>query len=90
LTASSLEETGLEKILETILNYVRLTEENGFFQKKRAEQAVYWMRESIDDYLLSRFYGNPHIKKVLPEMEKKVKEGLTDPFRAASELLKLF
>lgn len=90
LTASSLEETGLEKILETILNYVRLTEENGFFQKKRAEQAVYWMRESIDDYLLSRFYGNPHIKKVLPKMEKKVKEGLTDPFRAASELLKLF
>ena len=88
LTASSLEETGLEKILETILDYMRLTKENGFFQKKRAEQAVYWMRESIDYHLLSQFYDNSHIKKILPEMEKKVREGLVDPFNAASELLK--
>ncbi len=89
LTASSMEGTGMEKILGSINSYMNLTRCNGYFHKKRAEQAVYWMRESINDYLVSRFYDNPRIKKALPVMEQKVKEGQTDSFRAASELLDL-
>jgi len=46
------------------------------------------MRESIDDHLLSRFYDNPEIKGKLSELERKVREGKTDSFSAASELLK--
>ena len=89
LTASSVEGTGLDKIAECIADYMKLTRENGYFRKKRSEQAVYWMRESIDDFLLSRFYGNTTIKKMLPEVERKVREGETDSFHAASELLNL-
>ena len=89
LTASSTEGTGMEEILESINKYMNLTRENGYFQKKRAQQAVFWMRESINNYLVSRFYDNPRIKEALPLMEEKVKNGQTDSFRAASELLKL-
>jgi LAO/AO transport system kinase len=89
LTASSVEGTGMEKILRSINAYMDLTRCNGYFHKKRAEQAVYWMRESINDHLVSSFYDNPCIKKALPVMEQKVKEGQTDSFRAASELLDL-
>jgi LAO/AO transport system kinase len=89
LTASSIEETGLDKIMESINGYMHLTRENGYFEKKRAQQAVFWMRESINNHLVSRFYDNPRIKKALPLMEEKVKKGQTDSFRAASELLKL-
>lgn len=88
LTASAVEGTGLRTILEAVEQYMDLTKDNGFFQKKRAEQAVYWMRESIDDYLLSRFYSNPRVKGKLHEMESKVREGETDSFCAAAELLK--
>ena len=87
--ASSVEGKGLDKIAECIADYMKLTRENGYFRKKRSEQAVYWMRESIDDFLLSRFYGNTTIKKMLPEVERKVREGETDSFHAASELLNL-
>ena len=89
LTASSLENTGMEKIYTTIQEYMQLTKGNKFFYKQRAEQSVHWMRESVDDHLLTRFYNNPRIKNALPEMEKKVREGKTDSFSAASELLKL-
>jgi LAO/AO transport system kinase len=89
LTASSTEGTGMEKILESINGYMNLTRENGYFQIKRAQQAVFWMRESINNHLVSRFYDNPRIKETLPLMEEKVKNGQTDSFRAASELLKL-
>lgn len=46
------------------------------------------MRESIDDTLLSRFYSNPRVKGKFLEMESKVREGETDSFSAAAELLK--
>jgi LAO/AO transport system kinase len=89
LTASSTEGTGMEEILESINKYMNITRENGYFQKNRAQQAVFWMRESINNYLVSRFYDNARIKEALPLMEEKVKNGQTDSFRAASELLKL-
>jgi LAO/AO transport system kinase len=79
----------MEEILESINKYMNLTRENGYFQKNRAQQAVFWMRESINNYLVSRFYDNARIKEALPLMEEKVKKGQTDSFRAASELLKL-
>lgn len=88
LCASAIEGTGMKTILEAVEEYMRQVKENGYFQTRRAEQAVYWMRESIDDYLLSRFYDNPRIKGRLSEMERKVREGETDSFSAASELLK--
>jgi len=88
LTASAIEGTGLRTILEAVEQYMDLTKNNGYFQKKRAEQAVYWMRESIDDTLLSRFYSNPRVKGKFLEMESKVREGETDSFSAAAELLK--
>lgn len=89
LTASSLKKTGMEKIYQTIQEYMELTKNNGFFYHKRAEQSVHWMKESIDDHLLSCFYNNPLIKNTLPDMEKKVKDGTLDSFSAASELLSL-
>ncbi len=89
LTASSTEGTGMEEILESINKYMNLTRENGYFQKNRAQQAVFWMKESINNYLVSRFYDNTRIKEALPLMEEKVKKGQTDSFQAASELLKL-
>lgn len=89
LTASSLEKTGMDNIYQTIQEYMELTKDNGFFHNQRAEQSVHWMRESIDDHLLSCFYNNPLVKNTLPQVEKKVQEGTLDSFRAASELLDL-
>ncbi len=89
VTASALEETGLQDILDLILDYMRLTKENGYFEHNRRRQAVYWMRESINENLLSRFYDNSKIAGVLEEYEQKVASGSLDSFKAAQELLKL-
>ena len=78
----------MEKIYTTIQEYMQLTKGNKFFYKQRAEQSVHWMRESVDDHLLTRFYNNPRIKTHYRKW-KKVREGKTDSFSAASELLKL-
>lgn len=89
LTASAIEETGLEEILDAIFRYMDLTKSNGYFFRKRKEQAVYWMKESIDESLLSRFYNNPNVTEALTIIEKQVAAGETDPFEAAGRILNI-
>lgn len=89
LTASAQEETGLDVILDKIFEYVTLTQQNGYFTQKRREQAVYWMRESIDEALLGRFYRNPTVQTQMAFYEEQVEKGQLDSFQAAAELLAL-
>lgn len=89
LTASSIEETGLDTVLQTILEYMELTQNNGFFQQRRRDQAVYWMQESIDEAILQRFYARPEITQALASYRQRVADGTLDPFQAAQLITQL-
>lgn len=90
LTASSVEHTGLDEILQKMEAYFALTRANGFMQHKRREQSRYWMRETIDETLRNRFFRNPQIEALLPVYEQKVLSGSLDSFAAAAELIYQF
>jgi LAO/AO transport system kinase len=47
-TCSSLYHQDVDKIWDMILEYVKLTKENGYFESNRRSQAKYWMYESIN------------------------------------------
>ena len=53
----------------------------------RAEQAKYWMYESIDESLRNSFYGNDSIGLMLKRAEAEVLAGRKSSFVAAAELL---
>jgi LAO/AO transport system kinase len=87
LMVSSLEKIGLDKVLTQIEAYLTLTKENGYFARRRREQARYWMYETIDEALKNDFYHNPSVETALAAYEQDVLDGKKSSFTAAKELL---
>ncbi|WP_418651127.1 methylmalonyl Co-A mutase-associated GTPase MeaB [Tenacibaculum aestuariivivum] len=87
LLASALHSIGIEAIYKMINNYVTSTIKNNYFQQKRNNQHKYWLLETINQQLKNNFYNNTTIKKLLKEEFKKLEDGKTTPFAAATRLL---
>lgn len=87
VTSSAVTKEGLDVILKKIEDYFTLVQGNGFYLKKRREQARYWMYESINESLRNMFYENGTIAPLLPDYENAVLNGDLESFTAAAELL---
>lgn len=88
-TCSALQNTGLDDIWQTISDYLELTHDNGFFEKKRRDQNLQWMYEAIRQGLEDNFYGHQQVKEQLLGIADQVKNGQKSAFAAAAELLRL-
>lgn len=80
---------GISDINEQLEKYIKMTRDNGFFEKKRSDQAKYWLYETIQDRLRQLFFAHPEVKKQLPAIEKAILEGKLSSFQGAEQLLKL-
>ena len=87
VTSSAVTKEGLPEILKLIEAYFTLVKGNGFYRKKRREQARYWMYESINESLKNMFYEDERIERLIPEYEEAVLRGDLESFSAASELI---
>ena len=87
LTYSGFYGLGIKEIWDMIYEYVDFVKKNGYFEYRRAEQAKYWMYESINEQLRNNFYQNPTIADMLQAAEKSVLEGQRSSFIAAKQLL---
>ena len=87
LTYSGYYELGIDKVWDMIDRYFAFVKENGYFDRKRSEQARYWMYETIDSQLRSHFYNNPEIERMLAEKEVKVLNNQLSSFIAARDVL---
>ncbi len=90
LTCSSLENTGIAEVWETVRDYVSMTKSNGWFWERRREQAVTRMHETILDILKYSFYSHPEVVALLPELEKKLLEGEITSYKPALILLEKY
>nr|WP_320117159.1 methylmalonyl Co-A mutase-associated GTPase MeaB [uncultured Marinifilum sp.] len=90
LTCSSLEKTGVDSIWDTIKDYCSHTQQNGYFEQRRSEQAKYWMYETINEQLKDGFYHQKVIKEQIPDFEKKVLNDEMSSFVAAFKLLNAY
>ncbi len=90
LTCSAFNKVGVNEIWEQIEKYKKQTLENGYFSRKRNEQATYWMHETIEEQLKRNFYDHPEIKAKLKVLENSVLTDRMSSFIAAGELLDLY
>ncbi|MCE6989095.1 methylmalonyl Co-A mutase-associated GTPase MeaB [Dyadobacter sp. CY323] len=90
LSCSALERRGMDTIWETIEEYVKLTNSNGFFVKNRQSQNMDQLHSSIQQALQDRFYENNAVKSRLLSLEKMVSEGNELPVNAAEHLIDLY
>ncbi len=88
LTCSALTGDGIVEVRNLIFEFEKKMSENGWIKQKREMQASYWLRQTIEHELLSRFYSSEAVKTKLQELEQAVRKGEISPFRAAKELLK--
>lgn len=89
-TCSAIQHEGLKEAWEHIEGFLKEIEDNQFFTKQRNEQAVEWMKESVNNQLLELFYHKPSIKKHAQELMESVKQGSTHPLTASNQLLNHF
>ncbi|GAB2548924.1 methylmalonyl Co-A mutase-associated GTPase MeaB [Rufibacter soli] len=84
---SAYEKSGLAAIWKTIQDYVQLTQDNGYFNRRRQDQNLHWLKHSIRQSLEERFYQNPAIQAKWEQVAQQVTTGQKSPFAAAEELL---
>ena len=87
LTCSAIEMIGIDKIWESVLAHHKRLTLTGELQANRKKQAVDWMWSLVKEGLKERFYQNPEVKKLLPEIIKEVESGKTASTLAAARLL---
>lgn len=87
---SSVEKTGVHKVWDTILNYIALTKNNGYFYENRNRQAIRIMYEAIDEELKSMFYSDPAIRDLKEQMENAILKDKISAYVAARRLLEKF
>ncbi|MBT8295156.1 MAG: methylmalonyl Co-A mutase-associated GTPase MeaB [Gramella sp.] len=86
---SALYNEGVSDIWKMISSFKVKVDENGYFQQNRLEQNKFWMYQTINDYLKSRFYEDPAIKQALKEQLELIEKNKTTAFAAARYLLSL-
>ncbi len=87
LTYSGFYGYGIKEVWDMVYSYFDFVKKNGYFDYRRAEQAKYWMYESINEQLMGNFYHNPTIADMLQAAEQSVLGGERTSFVAAKQLL---
>jgi LAO/AO transport system kinase len=89
-TCSSITTEGIAEVWQIIISYFELAKGNHHFQNKRQEQNQFWMMETINEQLKTRFYNHPEIMTLLEENKKAVQNNEVSPFAAAQILLEKY
>lgn len=87
--SSALHNEGIEAVWEMILEYEALTKKNKYFNTKRSGQNQFWLLQTIEDQLKSKFFGQSVIKSELKKQLQLIEQNKTTPFAAADYLLNL-
>lgn len=90
MICSALKNTGIHEIWKTIQQYQHFTQKNEFFEKNRQYQAQYWLHETIQNQLKSRFENHSVVKTHFQNIQKEVQNGQITPFVGAEKLMQLF
>ena len=90
ITYSGYFDIGVDKVWDMIDRYFEYVKKNGYFERKRNEQAKYWMIETINEQLLGQFYHNPEIRTLLEQKELRVLNNEQSSFTAARDVLDFY
>ena len=90
ITYSGYYELGIDVVWDMIERYFAFVKKTGYFEKKRNEQAKYWMFETINQQLLSNFYNTPHVKALLEQKELRVLNNEQSSFTAAKDVIDFY
>ncbi|ASR34230.1 ATPase/protein kinase [Prauserella marina] len=90
LTCSALTGVGLDTIWQQIRRHATAMEDSGELVAKRQHQQVDWTWAMVREQLLDRLSSHEDVRKLVPEVEKDVREGKLTATLAAERILDAF
>ncbi|GAB3235480.1 methylmalonyl Co-A mutase-associated GTPase MeaB [Hymenobacter seoulensis] len=87
--SSAVTGAGVPAVWQLVEQYVEQTKASGYFLRRRQEQNLHWLHETIRETLETRFYARPDVAARLPDIRQQVMDGRKSAFGAAEELLGL-
>lgn len=90
VTASALNETGIEDIWQLIHQFEDHTKNSNIFYKRRSDQQRNWLHELLKQELYQHFYHHPKVSQQLSHFENAVMNGEKSVAASALDLLDLF
>ena len=90
ITYSGYFDLGIDKVWDMIDRYFEYVKRTGYFERKRNEQAKYWMIETINEQLRDSFYHMPEIRALLEQKELRVLNNEQSSFTAARDMLDFY
>lgn len=83
-------ELGIPEVWDMIDRYFAFVSENGYFERRRREQARYWMYETIDEQLRANFYNDSDVAAMLARFDIEVQQNRRSSFTAARDVLERY
>jgi len=90
LTCSAVTGDGIDEVWQTVQSFRKITTESAWLPRKRREQTLAWMHDTIRQSLHDRFHEDDAVSRLLPELEQRVAAGELPPLVAARRLLHAF
>lgn len=87
LTYSGFYGLRIKEIWDMVYEYIDFVKSNGYFTRRRREQAKTRMYVSIHEALRNNFYECPAVEQLLPMVEQELLRGKTTSYNAAHRLL---
>ena len=89
ITVSGRDNRGLTEMWDTVVEHRRKMTATGEFATRRQAQAVSWMRDMLEDHLMSALHANPRVAAALPAIEAEVAVGKLLPTLAVDRIMGL-
>ncbi len=86
LTCSSITGENIPQLNDIINSFINQTKVNGWFDKKRHFQDIFWFHETLKELILNQFFNNTEIAQKISKIEEEIIEGKLSSFQAAEEL----
>ncbi len=90
LTCSALTKFNIDEVWNMVAKHVQAIRQNGFLERKRAQQDVQMMIDSIEDALKNDFYRNTLIADMMQLVEDDVRQQRISAYIGAQKLLNVY
>ncbi len=89
ITVSGRDNRGLQDLWDKVVEHRRTMTGTGAFATRRQAQAVSWMRDMVEDHLMSALHAHPRVAAELPVIEADVAAGRLLPTLAVDRIMGL-
>ncbi|MFE2105173.1 methylmalonyl Co-A mutase-associated GTPase MeaB [Kitasatospora sp. NPDC059463] len=90
LTCSGRDGAGLDTVWERLQQHRKVLDATGALAAKRRDQQVEWTWAMVHDQLLARLHAHPDVARLVPDLERQVREGTLTATLAADRILDAF